>query len=77
MSTHHRLPKASTGQSKGRVRTAARWSRRARRPQLATQNTRAPFAPPEDWHEPLEDPSGYKIVVQTPGEGYRHVVTPD
>jgi hypothetical protein len=77
MSTHHRLPKASTGQSKGRVRTAARWSRRARRPQLATQNTRAPFAPPEDWHEPTNRNNGYRIVVQDPGEGYVHVVTPE
>jgi hypothetical protein len=77
MSTHHRLPKASTGQSKGRVRTAARWSRRARRPQLATQNTRAPFAPPEDWHEPTNRNNGYRVVVQDPGEGYVHVVTPE
>lgn len=41
---------------------------------------RGSFAPPEDWHEPKEErganPS-YRIVVQEPGEGYRHVVTPE
>jgi hypothetical protein len=38
-----------------------------------------PFSPPEDWHEPTdEDPVAerYRIVVQSPGQGYRHVVTP-
>jgi hypothetical protein len=38
-----------------------------------------PFSPPEDWHEPSEaEPSlaGYRVVVQRPGSGYRHVVTP-
>ena len=33
--------------------------------------------PPEDWYEPAErKPADYRIVVQPPGEGYRHVVTP-
>jgi hypothetical protein len=37
-----------------------------------------PFSPPEDWHEPAEEdhtPGDYRIVVQPPGEGFRHVVT--
>lgn len=35
------------------------------------------FSPPEDWYEPSEHPeSGYRIIVQSPGEGYRHAVTP-
>lgn len=38
---------------------------------------REPFAPPEDWHEPRNDDRNYKIVVQEPGDGYRHVVTPE
>jgi hypothetical protein len=36
-----------------------------------------PFVPPEDWYEPREEGSGYRVVVQQPGRGYRHVVTPD
>jgi hypothetical protein len=38
-----------------------------------------PFSPPEDWHEPRGEGSqrrAYRIVVQSPGEGYHHVVTP-
>jgi hypothetical protein len=33
-----------------------------------------PFAPPEDWHE-ITDCANYRVVVQPPGEGFRHVVT--
>jgi hypothetical protein len=60
-----------------RAQGAVRWSRRARRPQFGTHNLREPFAPPEDWHEPAGDGKGYRIVVQPPGEGYCHVVTPE
>ncbi|HEY1066208.1 MAG TPA: hypothetical protein VGE52_08870 [Pirellulales bacterium] len=39
---------------------------------------RAPFGPPEDWHEPADAPRGdYRIVMQPPGKGFRHVVTPE
>jgi hypothetical protein len=35
------------------------------------------FLPPEDWHEPSGGPAtDYRIIVQEPGEGYAHVVTP-
>ena len=39
----------------------------------------APFSPPEDWHEPSEDaePADYRILVQSPGKGFRHILTPD
>lgn len=40
------------------------------------QNQKLPFVPPEDWHEPHERGGRYRIVVQDPGPGYRHVVTP-
>lgn len=34
------------------------------------------YSPPEDWHEPSEKSHAeYRVVVQQPGEGYRHVVT--
>ena len=38
-----------------------------------------PFLPPEDWHEPGSGRggAGLRIVVQEPGAGYRHAVTPD
>jgi hypothetical protein len=40
-------------------------------------NERLPFVPPEDWHEPREDGSDYRFVIQNPGDGYRHVLTPN
>ncbi|MEN1679784.1 MAG: hypothetical protein AAGJ46_09325 [Planctomycetota bacterium] len=46
------------------------------RRQVASRDQREPFAPPEDWHEPTGR-SGYRVLVQSPGDGYRHVVTPD
>lgn len=52
------------------------WSQRARRLQLGSRDARAPFAPPEDWHEPTENGEEYRVLVQEPGEGYAHVVTP-
>lgn len=48
-------------------------SKRARGGQ---RNERLPFIPPEDWHEPNESGS-YQVIVQEPGVGYRHVVSPD
>jgi len=48
-------------------------SKRARGGQV---NERLPFVPPEDWHEPREDSTGYRFVLQSPGSGYRHVLTP-
>jgi hypothetical protein len=53
------------------------WSQRARRTQLGTRNVEAPFSPPEDWHEPRANRAGYRIVVQDPGAGYSHIVTPE
>ena len=52
---------------------AAPLSNRARGGQ---SNEKLPFVPPEDWHEPREDGRRYRILVQPPGEGYRHVLTP-
>jgi hypothetical protein len=77
MSTHHRVQKAVVQKSKGRVDNFRRWSRRARRPVSGAQNMCEPFAPPEDWHEPLGSGKKYRIVVQHPGDGYVHVVTPE
>jgi hypothetical protein len=48
--------------------------KQARRTINAHPNIRAPFAPPEDWHEST-DREGYRVVIQEPGDGYRHIVT--
>ncbi len=37
--------------------------------------TRSPFIPPEDWHEPTDGKGNYSFVVQPAGSGYQHVVT--
>ncbi|MEX2171114.1 MAG: hypothetical protein WD851_17475 [Pirellulales bacterium] len=49
---------------------------KSRRANVGYQSTLQPFSPPEDWYETTENGSGYRIVVQHPGEGYRHIVTP-
>src|SRR6185503_20036137 len=49
--------------------------KQSRRASMGQQNAREPFAPPEDWYEPT-DADTYRIVVQEPGPGYRHVLTP-
>ncbi|MCO6457699.1 MAG: hypothetical protein J5I93_20540 [Pirellulaceae bacterium] len=42
----------------------------------APSNHQGPFVPPEDWHEPSETPlETFEVVIQEPGQGYRHVVT--
>ena len=41
------------------------------------RNLQLPFLPPEDWHEPTGAEAGYRFVIQSPGKGYRHVVTPE
>jgi hypothetical protein len=50
--------------------------KQARRSSTGQRNAREPFAPPEDWYEPTETAADYRIVIQSPGAGYRHVVTP-
>jgi len=77
MSTKHRSPKSLVRQAKSRVHNAVRFSPRARRSQAMTGNLREPFAPPEDWHEPTGNGRPYRVLVQAPGHGYCHVVTPD
>jgi hypothetical protein len=49
----------------------------SKRARMAQTNDRLPFVPPEDWHEPRDEGEGYRCVIQPPGEGFRHVVTPD
>ena len=58
-------------------RTNLSWAQRARRAQFGTRDAQEPFSPPEDWYEPTESASTYRIIVQSPGDGYRHVITPE
>lgn len=44
---------------------------------VASRDVQEPFSPPEQWHEPSSEQLGYRCVVDRPGDGYRHVVTPD
>lgn len=48
-----------------------------RRRAVASGKGHSPFLPTETWHEPQGDHSlEYAVVVEEPGEGYEHVVTP-
>jgi hypothetical protein len=49
--------------------------KQARRAGMKQVTVCEPFAPPEDWYEST-GATKYRIVVQEPGEGYRHVLTP-
>lgn len=41
------------------------------------RNQMLPYIPPEDWHEPADEHSGYRVVVQPPGAGFRHILSPN
>lgn len=62
--------------------TAARSSRKfvtlGKRARISGSALRGPYLPPEQWHEPQERFAGqFTVVVQSPGAGFRHVVTED
>jgi hypothetical protein len=40
------------------------------------RNEQLPFIPPEDWYEPTEQGLDYRVVVKSPGLGFRHILTP-
>lgn len=72
--------KSTNRQAKGRnTNIRSRYSqqrpKQARRSSTGQRNARLPFAPPENWYDSTES-TGYRIVVQEPGEGYRHILTP-
>lgn len=69
---------ARQSKSASAARLIARGIPHSKRARGGQRNERLPFVPPENWYEPREGHCGnYRIVVQTPGEGYRHVVTPE
>lgn len=56
------------------LRRGVRSSKRARG---VPRNEQLPFVPPENWHEPVENGCNYRVIVQSPGAGHRHILTPD
>ena len=59
---------------------AARSDRRlvsmGKRARIGGTALRGPYLPPENWYEPKKDFGGkYRVVVQSAGNGYRHVVS--
>ena len=40
------------------------------------RNEQLPFVPPEDWYEPADNRRNYRVVVQPPGKGFRHILSP-
>ena len=58
------------------------WSQKKKKPRTRKDvHDCHEFHPPEVWHEPAEekreDPLAFRIVVDDPGPGYVHVVTPE
>lgn len=82
MSTHRsRVAKTQLRLAKVRntvvtARNSRRERPKSRRANVGHASLLEPFSPPEDWHEPQEKGNPYKVIVQNPGTGYRHVVTP-
>ncbi len=79
----HRSPKRRDSRNQVHLNTVALAKRTrhgvptSKRSRGTRADIESPFIPPEDWHEPEEEPTaGYEIIVQPPGEGLRHVLTP-
>ncbi|MEW4452688.1 hypothetical protein AB1L30_08435 [Bremerella sp. JC817] len=72
--THTKVAKTKVASRDFRLPTQA--SRRRGGEAARTTKTCGYFAPPEDWHEPTgETGQSYKFIYQSPGEGFRHVLT--
>ena len=56
----------------GRSRRGGTAGKRARG---AGGHQRVQYLPPENWHEPREQVRDYKVISQSAGVGYRHIIT--
>ena len=74
---HSRVPKPQKQNRLARARSRGPIVPLSKRLRGGACDEKLPFAPPEDWHEPHESGGDYRIVVQDPGPGYRHVLTPN
>jgi len=58
------------------ARSARKFVTLGKRARISSAVLRGPYLPPEQWYEPREQFAGrFKVVVQTAGSGFRHVVT--
>ena len=73
--TQVRLAKGHNTEAAGR--NSCRERPKSRRSNVGHRNLRQPFSPPEDWYEPTGEGGDYQVIVQSPGAGYRHIVTPE
>ncbi|MBA2116399.1 hypothetical protein [Bremerella alba] len=72
--THTKVAKTKVASRDFRLPTQA--SRRRGGESGRTAESGGYFVPPEDWHEPAGDTgTNYKYIYQSPGEGFRHVLT--
>jgi hypothetical protein len=60
-----------------RAKNPRRGVRSSKRARGVPRNQQLPFVPPENWHEPHEHGGNYRIFVQSPGQGHRHILTPE
>jgi hypothetical protein len=60
-----------------RANTSRRATRSSKRARGVPRNEQLPFVPPENWHEPQDSHENYRIIVQSPGAGHRHILTPN
>lgn len=72
-----RFLKTQNSNSVAQGKSRRRGGQGHKRSRSLKRNLKLPFVPPEDWHEPTEERAGYKIIVQPPGEGFRHILTPE
>ena len=72
-----RVPHAPSHNAVALAKTSAHGVPLSKRARGGRPNQRLPFAPPEDWYEPKQKRKGYRVIVQDPGPGFRHVLTPD
>jgi len=58
------------------ARSARKTVTMGKRARISGAALRGPYFPPENWHEPKTTPRGnYRVVIQSAGAGFRHVVT--
>ncbi len=70
-----RFPQAQQHNAVALAKASRRGGLINKRARDGSRNERLPFVPPEDWHEPSEEPAGYRVIVQPPGKGFRHILT--
>lgn len=60
------------------ARSARKTVTMGKRARIGGTELRGPYLPPENWHEPKKSLQGaYRVVIQSAGNGFRHVVTED